>query len=90
VVEAAIEITRTTAPTVAKGFHLALEVLRPRAAYLVHGGSGQWPLGSGITAISPAELMLVLGGAGGSDHDTVRGASTIGSFRKRPATHRMP
>ena len=63
VVEAAIEIKRTTAPTVSKGFHSALEVLRPRAAYLVHGGSGQWPLGRGITAISPAELMLVLRGA---------------------------
>ena len=56
VVEMAIEIKRSTAPTVSKGFHLACEVLAPKSRYVVHGGAETWPLSSNVTAITLAEL----------------------------------
>ena len=59
-VEMAIEIKRTTAPEMTKGFRLGCEALRPRAAYVVHGGSDEWPMGHGATAISLRGLMTVL------------------------------
>jgi len=51
-VEYAIEIKRTTAPEVSKGFRLACGVLKPRAAFVVYGGDDAWPMGSGVGAIS--------------------------------------
>ena len=59
-VEMAIEIKRSTAPTVTKGFHVASETLKPHAAYLLHGGDESWPVERGITATSLAELMTRL------------------------------
>lgn len=59
-VEMAIEIKRTTAPEMTKGFRLGCEALRPRAAYVVHGGSDEWPMGHGVTAMSLRGLMKVL------------------------------
>ena len=59
-VEMAIEITRSTAPAVTKGFHLAAETLKPQAAYLLHGGDESWPVEKGITATSLADLMTRL------------------------------
>ena len=49
-VDMAIEIKRSTAPTLSRGFRSACAVLRPQAAYLVHGGTEQWPLDGRITA----------------------------------------
>lgn len=56
-VEIAIEIKRSTSPTLSRGFHLAREVLQPKRSYLVHGGSETWPLASGVEAISLTGLM---------------------------------
>jgi len=57
-VEMAIEIKRSTAPALSRGFHLACQALEPRHAYVVHGGAeGQWPAGDGVEAIALRELM---------------------------------
>jgi predicted AAA+ superfamily ATPase len=56
-VEMTIEIKRSTAPAVTKGFRLANETLKPRAAYLLHGGDESWPIENGITATSLGHLM---------------------------------
>lgn len=56
-VEMMIEIKRSTAPTLSKGFRFAQEALNPKEAYLVHAGSDSWPAGKGVTAISLTELM---------------------------------
>ena len=61
-VEMAIEIKRTTAPTVSKGFRIGCADLKPKAAYVVHGGSESWPMGGGLTAISLPALMRKLAG----------------------------
>ena len=46
-----IEIKRTTAPDVSKGFRLGCDSLRPQAAYVLHSGSEEWPLRDRVTAI---------------------------------------
>ncbi len=61
-VEMAIEIKRSSAPEVSKGFYSAREVLAPKEAYVVHGGTETWPLGDGIVAIALGELMRRLSG----------------------------
>jgi uncharacterized protein len=56
VVEMAVEIKRSTAPVVSKGFRLACETLQPKATYVVHGGDETWPLDNGITAVTLPDL----------------------------------
>ena len=56
-VEMAIEVKRSTAPSLSKGFRLACEVLQPKEAYLAHGGTDTWPLDRGVTAIAFGALM---------------------------------
>jgi len=56
-VELAIEIKRTTAPTVSKGFRIGCADLKPREAWVAHGGTERWPMGDGVTAISLTALM---------------------------------
>ncbi len=56
-VEMAIEIKRTTAPAVSRGFRSGLDTLRPDHAYLVHGGEDTWPVDDKITAVSLIDLM---------------------------------
>ena len=56
-VEMAIEIKRSTAPELSKGFHSARDVLRPKEAYLVHGGAESWPIAKGVTALTLGDLM---------------------------------
>jgi hypothetical protein len=56
-VEMAIEIKRSTAPEISKGFTLACELLRPRARYAVHAGADTWPIGRGLTALPLRDLM---------------------------------
>ena len=60
-VEMAIEIKRSTAPVVSKGFRLACDLLRPKARYVVHGGDETWPLEKDITAVTLQELARRLG-----------------------------
>jgi len=59
-VEMAIEIKRTTAPTVSRGFHLACDALAPKARFVVHGGTDTWPMPHGVTAIGLSALMTRL------------------------------
>jgi predicted AAA+ superfamily ATPase len=56
-VEAAIEIKRTTAPSLSKGFILACHALQPKEAFFVHGGEDTWSMGQGVTALSLIDLM---------------------------------
>jgi uncharacterized protein len=56
-VDMVIKIKRSTAPTLSRGFNLARQALRPRAAYLVHGGADSWPMADGVTATGLRELM---------------------------------
>ncbi len=60
VIELAIEIKRTSAPTLSRGFHAACAVLHPREKYLVHGGHETWPVSPGVTALPLIELMRKL------------------------------
>lgn len=55
--EMAIEIKRSTAPVVTKGFRLACDTLKPKKAYLLHGGDDTWPVGQGVTATTLSDLM---------------------------------
>lgn len=59
-VEYVIEIKRTTAPAVPRGFRLACDVLEPHTGYVVHGGDDEWPMESGIRATSLRHLMAQL------------------------------
>jgi len=59
-VEMVIEIKRSTAPTLSRGFNSARQALKPREAYLVHGGTESWPTADGVTAIGLRELMQKL------------------------------
>ena len=56
-VEIAIEIKRSTAPTLTRGFHSACGALRPKEAFLVHGGSESWSEADGVTAIGLNALV---------------------------------
>ncbi len=59
-IEMAIEIKRSTAPTLSRGFSLATETLEPRKAYLLHGGTGTWPMSGSTTAVGLVDLMRLL------------------------------
>jgi predicted AAA+ superfamily ATPase len=56
-IEMVIEIKRSTAPVLSRGFHLARQTLKSSEAYLVHGGTESWPMADGVTAIGLHELM---------------------------------
>jgi predicted AAA+ superfamily ATPase len=56
-VEIAIEIKRSSSPSLSKGFHSARAVLKPAKTYLVHGGKESWPISEGIEAVPLLELM---------------------------------
>lgn len=56
----AIEIKRSTAPKVEKGFHIACEDLRPHKRFLVYPGSDRFSMGQGLEAIGLAELAREL------------------------------
>lgn len=54
----AIEIKRSTAPSLSKGFHIACDdIIKPERRYVVYSGKDSFPLGDGITAISLYDLM---------------------------------
>ncbi len=52
----AIEVKRSQAPKVEKGFHSACEDLAPDRRFVVHPGEERWTLVSGVEAIGLAEL----------------------------------
>jgi predicted AAA+ superfamily ATPase len=53
----AIEIKRSSSPTVNKGFHIACHDLNPERRYVVYAGTDRFSLGNGVTAISLSDLM---------------------------------
>jgi len=59
-IEMIIEIKRSTAPVVSKGFRLAQDTLKPKAAYLLHSSEETWPVEKGVIAISLKALMTRL------------------------------
>ena len=53
----AIEIKRSLAPKVEKGFHLACEDLRPTRKIVIYPGTDRFPLQSGIEVLPLSEAM---------------------------------
>lgn len=58
----AIEIKRTSAPKVEKGFATALADIGPDRAFLVYGGEDRYPKGEGIEAIGLRKMCRELAG----------------------------
>jgi predicted AAA+ superfamily ATPase len=58
--EIAVEIKRSSAPTLSRGFYSARQALKVKESYLVHGGTETWPESDGVTAISLVALMRKL------------------------------
>ncbi|MBB4843369.1 putative AAA+ superfamily ATPase [Paucibacter oligotrophus] len=56
----AIEIKRSSAPTVSRGFHLAAADLEATARYVVHAGADSYPLPHGVLAVTLADLQRAL------------------------------
>jgi predicted AAA+ superfamily ATPase len=58
----AIEIKRSSAPRLNKGFHQARADLQPQRCFVVYAGDGRYPLLEGVEAIGAAELAAALRG----------------------------
>ncbi len=56
----AIEIKRSSAPTLSKGFHLGCDDIDATKRFLVYPGTEQYPLAQGVTTISLAGMMQEL------------------------------
>lgn len=56
----AIEIKRSSAPTVSRGFHSAAADLEAMARYIVHAGPTSFPLAHGVVATTLADLQRAL------------------------------
>ena len=52
-----IEIKRSSAPTVSKGFHLACEIIKPKQKFVVYAGDDIFPLPQDVTATSLTGIM---------------------------------
>ncbi len=53
----AIEVKRSSAPALTKGFHHACDDVKPTARWLVYPGDEAFPLREGVTALPLADLM---------------------------------
>lgn len=58
----AIEIKRSTAPSLSRGFHSACDDLRPARKFVVHPGGDDFPLRRGIEAVSLQSMSQRLSG----------------------------
>jgi uncharacterized protein len=56
----AIEIKRSSAPSISKGFHIAAADLKASSKFVVHAGAESYPLGSQIQAVTLLELQRSL------------------------------
>ena len=56
----AIEINRSSAPKLSKGFHQARADLEPERCFVVDAGHERYPLAAGVEAIGVAELADLL------------------------------
>lgn len=52
----AIEIKRSSAPKVSRGFHTACEDVGPDRKVVVHGGDESYPLRGGVEAVSLGDV----------------------------------
>ncbi|NBV84030.1 DUF4143 domain-containing protein [bacterium] len=53
----AIEIKRSSAPALSKGFHIACEDIQAVRKFVIYSGTDTFPLGEKVTAISLADFM---------------------------------
>ena len=53
----AIEIKRSSAPSLSKGFYIACDDIRASKKYIVYSGKDTFSLGNGVTAISLHDIM---------------------------------
>jgi hypothetical protein len=53
----AIEIKRSAAPSISKGFYVACEDVKPTKKFVVYAGKDSFPMEGGIRAISLYDLM---------------------------------
>jgi len=53
----AIEIKRSSAPSLSKGFHLACEDIKADRKFVIYSGADRFPMGEDITALSLADMM---------------------------------
>ena len=53
----AIEVKRSSAPAVSKGFHSACEDLRPTRKFVVHGGPESFPLARDVRAVTLPDMV---------------------------------
>ena len=52
----AMEVKRSTAPSVSKGFHSACEDLKPKRKLVVHGGDESFPLARDVEAVALSRI----------------------------------
>ena len=57
----AMEIKRSTAPSVSRGFHHACEDLKPKRKLVVHAGDESFPLARGVEAVALSRVAGLLG-----------------------------
>ena len=56
----AIEIKRSSAPSVSKGFHIAAADVKATARFVVHSGSDSFPIAQGVRAVTLRDLQHAL------------------------------
>ncbi len=56
----AVEIKRSLAPKISKGFHSSVTDIQPSKAFIVYSGTERYPKGDTIEAIGLAELCGLL------------------------------
>ena len=56
----AIEIKRSSSPSLSKGFYISCDDIKPQRRYVVYSGNDSFSMGEGITAISLNGLMMEL------------------------------
>lgn len=84
-VDMVIESKRSTAPTLSRGFNLARQALKPREAYLVHGGTRTQ--GAGERRALPLEHQGTCRPAGMLAHAVLWSIREEGAKRTRSVLH---
>ena len=56
----ALEIKRSTAPSVSRGFHVACEDLKPKRKLVVHAGDESFPLSRDVEAVALSDVAALL------------------------------
>ena len=56
----AIEIKRSSAPKLERGFYHACEDLEPQRRYVVYSGAERYPIAGGIEALSLGDMVKTL------------------------------